>query len=140
MRKAILLLTFLMHTLLSSAQSIQKQVPTDNPLKTKLDSLVDQSVAPFMKSSSRVGLSIGIIKDGKPYHYNYGSTQKDKSELPTGNTVYELASITKTFGSTLLAKAVLDKKAGLNDDIRKYLKEAYPNLNYNGTPLSLIHI
>lgn len=140
MRKAFLLLPLIMQTLLCSAQSNQKQAPTDNPLKTGLDSLVEQAVAPFMKNSSRVGLSIGIIKDGKPYLYNYGSTQKDKAELPTAHTVYELASITKTFGSTLLAKAVLDKKASLNDDIRKYLQEAYPNLNYNGTPVNLLNL
>jgi len=65
---------------------------------------------------SRVGISVGIIRNGQQYLYNYGSTRKDKQDLPTGRTVYELASITKTFGATLLAKAVLDKKVYLNDD------------------------
>ncbi|MFY0256180.1 serine hydrolase domain-containing protein [Chitinophaga sp. 30R24] len=140
MKKVSFFLTFLAYTFICTAQTNQIKVATDNRLKTDLDSLVDQSVSAFMKNSSRVGISIGIIKNGKPYTYNYGSTQREKSELPTNNTVYELASITKTFGATLLARAVLDKKVDLKDDIRNYLKEDYPNLNYNGTPVILLNL
>lgn len=122
------------------AQHNGTKLPTDNQLKTPFDSLVERSVYDFTKNSSRVGLSIGIIKNGKQYIYNYGSTRKDKQDLPTKHTVYELASITKTFASTLLAKAVLDKKVDLNDDIRKYLKEDYPNLEYDGTPITLVNL
>jgi len=140
MRKLLLLLSFLAHTLCCSAQINTTKVPTDNKLKTALDSLVDKSVLAFFNNNSRVGISIGIIKNGKPFIYNYGSSRKDKTQLPTGNTVYELASITKTFGAALLAKAVLDKKVNLDDDVRKYLKEDYPNLNYNGTPITLLNL
>jgi D-alanyl-D-alanine-carboxypeptidase/D-alanyl-D-alanine-endopeptidase len=140
MKKELLLLLFLPCVLFCAAQTNSIKVPTDNPLKTAGDLLVDQSVSTFFGNNSRVGLSLGIIKNGKAYLYNYGSTQKYKAELPTGNTVYELASITKTFGATLLAKAVLEKKVNLHDDIRKYLKEDYPNLNYNGTPITLLNL
>jgi D-alanyl-D-alanine-carboxypeptidase/D-alanyl-D-alanine-endopeptidase len=140
MKRVFLFSICLTYISICFAQSNHIKLPADNKLSTPLDSLVEQSVSAFMKNNSRVGISIGIIKDGKRYLYNYGSTQKDKSELPTGNTVYELASITKTFGSTLLAKAVIDKKVNLNDDIRKYLKEDYPNLNYNGIPITLLNL
>lgn len=140
MKKLFLLLTFLTYPLICSAQINKTKIPTDNKLETTLDSLVDKSVSAFMKNSSRVGISIGIIKNGKQYIYNYGSTQKEKPELPTSNTVYELASITKTFASTLLAKAVIENKVNLNDDIRKYLKEEYPNLDNNGTPITLLNL
>ena len=140
MKKISLLFSFLIYTLTCASQTDEVKVPTDNGLKTSLDSLVHKSATAFMKNNSRVGVSIGIIKNGKRYLYNYGSTQKEKSELPTGNTVYELASITKTFGATLLAQAVLDKKVNLNDDICKYLKEDYPNLTYNNTPITLLNL
>ncbi|RWU03869.1 serine hydrolase domain-containing protein [Pedobacter chitinilyticus] len=140
MKQALLSFAFLTYSIISVAQTNPNKTPSDNQLKTGLDSLVDQTVSTFMNNSARVGLSIGIIKDGKPYLYNYGSTSRDKQELPTSNTVYELASITKTFGSTLLAKAVVDKKIGLKDDIRKYLKEEYPNFNYNGTPITVVNL
>ncbi|MCJ8154150.1 beta-lactamase family protein [Chryseobacterium sp. SSA4.19] len=135
----IIKLVLLLSAVLFSQQTIA-QLPTDNRLKTPLDSLVQRSVAAFMQNNSRVGISVGIIKNGKKFIYNYGSTQRDKQDLPTENTIYELASITKTFGATLLAKAVLDKKVKLNDDIRKYLKDDYPNLEYNGTPITLLNL
>ncbi len=135
----IIKLVLLLSAVLFSNQAIA-QLPTDNRLKTPLDSLVQRSVSAFMQNNSRVGISVGIIKNGKKFIYNYGSTEKDKQDLPTEHTIYELASITKTFGAMLLAKAVLDKKVNLNDDIRKYLKEDYPNLEYNGTPITLLNL
>ncbi|UPZ14816.1 serine hydrolase domain-containing protein [Flavobacterium humidisoli] len=140
MKKVFFLLAFLAYTLICSAQTDKTKIPTDNKLKTKLDSLVDRSVFTFMNNNSRVGISIGIIKDGKQFIYNYGSTQREKQELPTGNTVYELASISKTFASALLARAVLENKVNLNDDVRKYLKEEYPNLGSNGKPITLLNL
>ncbi|WP_294318046.1 serine hydrolase domain-containing protein [uncultured Chryseobacterium sp.] len=136
--------TLLMFTLICSsgyfAQTGSIKFPTDNKLKTAFDSLVDRSVSAFMQNNSRVGISIGIIKNGKKFIYNYGSTRKDEQDLPTEHTIYELASITKTFAATLLAKAVLDKKVNLNDDIRKYLKDDYPNLEYDGKPITLLNL
>ncbi|MDT3409445.1 UNVERIFIED_CONTAM: CubicO group peptidase (beta-lactamase class C family) [Pseudacidovorax intermedius] len=137
MKKLLLMFTFVSYATGCFAQTGQIHWPTDNQLKTASDSLVDRSVFAFMQHNSRVGISIGIIKNGKEYLYNYGSSRKDRQDLPTEHTIYELASITKTFGATLLARAVLDKKADLNDDIRKYLKEDYPNLEFNGTPITL---
>jgi D-alanyl-D-alanine-carboxypeptidase/D-alanyl-D-alanine-endopeptidase len=83
------------------------------------------------------GLSVGLYYNGKNYTYNFGSVEKGKSLLPTANTLYELGSITKTFMGYLLAKAVIDKKAGMDDDVRTYLDGKYPNLEYQGHPVTL---
>lgn len=140
MRKVFIFFIFLFQVSNSFSQTNKTKLPTDNKLKTPLDTLVSKTATDFMKNSAKVGLSIGIIKNGKSYFYNYGSTQTQRSLLPTENTVYELASITKTFSATLLAQAVIAKKVNLNDDIRKYLKDDYPNLAYNGTPITLLNL
>ena len=105
-----------------NAQLIDTPI-TDNPLKTKIDSLVQKCVVEIFNDKNIFGLSIGIYKNGKEFYYNYGSLEKDKHVLPTSATVYEIGSITKTFTGILLAQAFLDKKIKLDDDIRKYLKE-----------------
>jgi D-alanyl-D-alanine-carboxypeptidase/D-alanyl-D-alanine-endopeptidase len=140
MKKASLFLIFLLEISFSFAQKVEPKLSSAKKVKSELDTMVTQAVAAFMKNNSRVGISIGMIRNGKSYLYNYGSTQKGKTVLPTGETVYEIASITKTFGATLLAKAVMEKKVMLSDDIRKYLKEDYPNLTYNGTPITLLNL
>lgn len=79
-------------------------------------------------------LSIGVIKNGKIYKVHKGKLTNGVS--PNDQTLYEIASLTKTFTGTLLAKAILDQKVGLDDDIRKYLPEDYPNLECNGQPIT----
>ncbi|MFA6249665.1 MAG: serine hydrolase domain-containing protein, partial [Mucilaginibacter sp.] len=139
MKKVAIILLSVLSGLACYAQNTQEKL-SDNKLKTRLDSLVNSTVSAFMNDSSRVGLSIGIIKDGISLFYNYGTTEKGKRQIPTANSVYELASITKTFSSALLAKAVLDKKVKLDDDIRLYLDGKYPNLEYKGVPIKLINL
>jgi D-alanyl-D-alanine-carboxypeptidase/D-alanyl-D-alanine-endopeptidase len=108
--------------------------------KARLDKLVQRLGTAFMKQPARVGLSVGIIQQGQVYFYNFGSIEKGKNQLPTPQTVYEVGSISKTFTSLLLAHAVLEKRVSLNDDIRKYLPGAYPNLTYGGQPIRLVHL
>ncbi|MFX0558584.1 serine hydrolase domain-containing protein [Maribacter sp. CXY002] len=79
-------------------------------------------------------LSIGVVKNGKIYKFHKGKLTNGES--PNDQTLYEIASLTKTFTGTLLAKAILDKKVGLDDDVRNYLPERYPNLEFNGQPIT----
>jgi len=83
-------------------------------------------------------ISIGVVENGKVYKYHMGKLTNDKS--PTDKTLYEIASLTKTFTGTLLAKAILDKKAAIDDDIRKYLPEKFPNLEFKGHPITFRHL
>ncbi|CAN5298219.1 hypothetical protein BH09BAC4_BH09BAC4_16430 [soil metagenome] len=120
--------------------TIPEKASTDNPLKTSVDLVVEEAAQHFMATPQSVGLSIGIIKDGQPYVYNYGTVEKGRQQLPTGQTVYPIASITKTFTGALLAQAVVEKKVKLGDDIRKYLTGNYSNLAYEGQPIRLFHL
>jgi len=94
----------------------------------------------FMKRPASVGLSIGVYSNGKSFFFNAGTTEKGKASRPTKNTLYEIGSITKTFTGYLLAKAVLEKKVNLDDDIRKYLDGEYPNLEAGGQSIRLVHL
>jgi CubicO group peptidase (beta-lactamase class C family) len=136
MIKYIFLFLLLVHPFLGQTQTI----PTDNKLKNKIDTVVQKITAPFISDTSKVGLSIGIYKNGKLNFYNYGTTQKVNPKLPTSKTIYEIGSISKTFTGTLLAQAVKDKKVKIDDDIRKYLDGNYPNLEYQGNPIKLSHL
>lgn len=113
---------------------------TDNPLQKPIDFAVEQAAQQFMTAPQAVGLSIGIFKDGQTYVYNYGEVEKGGQQLPTGQTIYPIASITKTFTGALLAQAVVEKKVRLGDDIRQYLSGDYPNLAYQGQPIRLFHL
>ncbi|GAB3704524.1 hypothetical protein GCM10027592_35970 [Spirosoma flavus] len=116
------------------------KVFSDNSLKNRVDSLVDQAIQQFMGTPQAVGLSLGIVQNGQTQVYNYGSVEKGRAQLPTGQTLYAIASITKTFTGALLAQAVVEKRLNLDDDIRKYLDGDYLNLAYKGHPIRLFHL
>ncbi|RBL93326.1 serine hydrolase domain-containing protein [Chitinophaga flava] len=112
-------------------------IPSSNPLSSPLDRMVDSAAREYFQHQYATGLSIGIIKNGQRYVYHYGTTSKAKPQLPANKTLYEIGSITKTFTGTILAHAVLENKVRLSDDIRKYLDGSFPNLEYNGHPITL---
>lgn len=84
-------------------------ITSTNPLKTNLDWAMDSLIRDYFRDPRATGLSIGLIKDGRPYMYHYGETKKGSGKLPTSLTGYEIGSVTKTFTALLLAQAVIDK-------------------------------
>ena len=128
--------------LLTSSLTIAQPKPpqTANQLKDPADAAMRQLGAAFVQESPHVGLSVGIVRNGQPYFYNFGTTEKGRRQLPTAQTRYESASVSKTFTSLLLAQAVVEKKVKLTDDIRRYLPGSYPNLAFEGQPIKLVDL
>lgn len=93
-----------------------------------------------MQDKQAVGLSIGVYKNGQSRIYNYGESFKGSGRLPKPDQFFNLGSVAKTFVGTMLAEAVVEKKAKLTDDIRLYLPGKYPNLQYQGHPIKLVDI
>jgi CubicO group peptidase (beta-lactamase class C family) len=120
--------------------SLVAQTPTDNPLRTRTDSVIHTAVTTFFAQPCHVGLSLALLDHDASRFYDYGTTSKDRQRLPTRHTIYEIASITKTFTGSLVAKALLDGRMDLDADIRTYLTESYPNLEYHGQGITLRHL
>jgi CubicO group peptidase (beta-lactamase class C family) len=98
---------------------------------------IDKNANTLLRDSKAYSVSIGVVKDGKVYTRHYGEIDKGKANKATDETLFEIASTTKVFTGTLVANAVLDKKIKLDDDIRKYLNEGFPNLEFKGTPIKI---
>lgn len=113
---------------------------TDNPMISGLDSSIQASMQRYFLDKKAVGVSIGIVLNNKIFFYNYGETKAGNGKLPGNRTIFEIGSITKTFTGILLAQAIVDKKINLDDDIRKYLKDSFPNLEYDGVPIRIRHL
>jgi CubicO group peptidase (beta-lactamase class C family) len=133
---------FLLATLSAQVSLAQAPAPllTDNPLKSHFDSVVQKGAAVYMSNPGTVGLMIGVYKDGHNYIYRYGESVKGSGRLPDSTQLFNLGSVAKTFVGTMLAEAVLEHKAKLTDDIRLYLPGQYPNLQFDGHPVTLVDI
>ncbi|RIV20579.1 serine hydrolase [Fibrisoma montanum] len=70
------------------------------------------------------GLAIAIVKDGKVVvSKGYGTREIGRTEPVDDNTLFLIASNTKLFTGTALAKLEDDKKLSLNDKVTKYFPD-----------------
>jgi len=113
---------------------------TAAPQPDSIDSIVNETVSTFTHDPHHTGLSIGILKNGVRHTYNFGSTDRSVQKLPNDHTIYELASVTKTYTGILLAQAILDGKVALDDKVQKYLNGDYSNLSRGGVPVKIVHL
>lgn len=101
---------------------------------------IEKNAKKFLKNKNINSVSIGVYKDGISYTQHLGELNKGEGNLPNNQTIYEVGSVSKTLTGYLIAKAVLEGKLRLDDDIRLYLKGDYSNLEYNGTPITIKHL
>ena len=71
------------------------------------------------------GLSVAVVRDGKPvYMKGFGFADLEQRVRATPDTVYRIASMTKTFVATGLMMLVEDGKLSLEDPVTKHLTDA----------------
>ena len=105
-----------------------------------VDASVRELGREWLQANDGVGLSIGVYAGGQRHFYNFGATRLDGNKPPTKDTVYEIGSISKTMTGQLLARAIVEGRATLNDEAAKYLEEPYPNLENGGEQVRLLHL
>jgi CubicO group peptidase (beta-lactamase class C family) len=94
----------------------------------------ENEAATLQKKLQIPGLSFAIVKDQKLlYATGLGWADIGHKTRATKNTLYSIASITKTFTSTLLMQLVEQGKLDLNDPISKY------DSNFKGDSLKVLH-
>ena len=81
----------------------------------------ENKVASLREKYHIPGLSVGVMH-GKTlvWKKGFGYADIENKIAPDENTVYQVASVTKTFGSIILMQQVEAGKAGLDDPISKY--------------------
>jgi len=101
---------------------------TNEPITNADDVWSTENVAAFEKRLEALrnhyhipSLSIGIVNEKNLIvRGGLGYADREKKVQPNENTVYHLASITKTFGSIILMQLVEQGKVSLDDPISKY--------------------
>lgn len=89
----------------------------------------DEMMSYTTKDNKHAIITVGTIERGDMTYTVYGN---NASILPSEEYTYEIGSITKTFTTSLLIKAIDECKIDLYDQIDKYIdlpdKRYYPNL------------
>lgn len=101
---------------------------------------MNKAATTLLQSTLLHATSIAVVYRGKEFILHQGELETGKANPPNDTTLYEIGSVSKTFAGLLLAHAVLDGKAALDDPIQNYLPAAYPNLQSQGQPVRLRHL
>ncbi len=99
---------------------------------------IDRFGNQFLQEPNAVGVAVGVIKDGKVYDRFFGTVRKGEDVKPDGKTLFQLASVTKSFTAALLAKSVQDGVVQLNDPVVKYLPAG--TQMPGGAPITLLDL
>lgn len=106
----------------------------------KVDLMMRQYADSILIHPEITAVSIGVYYQKEKHSGHFGSLEKGGTNKPSNQTIYEIGSVTKTMIGTLVAKAELEGKLSIEDDIRAYLPEKYPNLEYAGDPIRIRHL
>src|SRR5687768_6354957 len=107
---AVFLISYFLFSYTASSQ-------TPSFVKDSLDSYIERG----MKQWQIPGLSIAIVKDGKVIlSKGYGVKELGKEDKVDENTLFIIASNSKLFTGTSIAKLDHEKRLSLNDKITKY--------------------
>lgn len=126
--KAFLFLTLSFHIINGFPQEYPTQKDIANIIKKEVDN---------GRSSS---ISIGIIDNGKINFICYGYPIEGSNQEANETTIYEIASVTKVFVSTILADLVLKGYLSLDDPIVKYLPDSLVFQDNKINKLTLKHL
>jgi hypothetical protein len=69
------------------------------------------------------GVAFGVVKDGRMTLRGFGTTNVDNPQEMTPQTVFPIASISKTVTATAIMRLVEDGKLDLEAPVRRYLPE-----------------
>ena len=135
-RFSILLHIFVVLALSACGAARQpSRLPDPNEVKALLVQLVDvDKRAP--------GIVVGMIAADPPERWvvGYGRLSATDERVPNGDTVFEIASVTKVFTGILLAQAVLNGEVKLDDPISMYLPAGVTAPEYEGKSITLLDL
>ena len=103
----------------------------------ELKIIIDQYANNIINKENINSLSVAVYRDGLIHKNYFGEIDDGAGNTPNDSTLYEIASISKVFVGSLVAKAVTENKISLEDDIRLYLPGEYGNLEFESKPVSI---
>ena len=85
---------------------------------------VDHLAADYLADPDNIGLVVGVVEEDELRVWGYGRVTNDSPKTPDGETLFELASVGKTFTATMLADMHLRGELSWNDPLEKHLPDA----------------
>lgn len=106
----------------------------------QLQAEIDRLAQPYLDNHVVMGMTIGVIRDGRSAVFGYGQFSSTDDRTPDRNTVFEIGSMSKVFTSLLLADAVKRGVVQLDDPAGKWLPEGVTMPIFGDRPIRLVDL
>jgi CubicO group peptidase (beta-lactamase class C family) len=133
MRTSLLCVTILTLAVTSRAQSPQPAASSDQDIHQILVDRID-------RDHQSVGIVVGVITPNGRRLISYGHLDANDQRPLTGDTEFEIGSITKVFTSLLLADMVQHGEVALTDPIARYLPAGTKVPERGGRQIALVDL
>ncbi|NQZ08991.1 MAG: beta-lactamase family protein [Algicola sp.] len=129
---------FIFSLILLLTLSAQIEAKSNNtPAKDVISKAIKIQADKLLQDARFSSVSIGVVKNTQSAIEHYGELTKTKGNKPTDNTLYEIASVSKTMTGLMTAYAVTDGKLSLDDNINVYINNAMAQLSTNKKPVTI---
>ena len=91
-----------------------------------LEKSIDEDVYKLFKLQNSHGVMVGIVKNGRVLQKSYGIVEKANDAKPNGQTVFQIASITKVFTASLLQSLVDQGVVRMDSMLGELIGDAVP--------------
>lgn len=109
----------------------------NKPLAKQLAMQVDEMI---FQMGNMPGLLIGIVDHDKKILISCGSISKDTNERPTGNTVWQIGSVSKVITTTIFAMMVQENKINLVAPLSDYIPSGSKVPQYQQRTITLLDL
>jgi CubicO group peptidase (beta-lactamase class C family) len=96
--------------------------------------------APIAPNGRAWGIVVGVVSSKGRHVFGYGRVAADSAVRPDRRTLFEIASVTKTFTALLLADSVERGKVNLDAPVRLYLPESVTMPQRGDKEITLLHL
>jgi D-alanyl-D-alanine-carboxypeptidase/D-alanyl-D-alanine-endopeptidase len=108
-----------------------------------VQALLDQRLRPLLRARPEAGVVVGVVRESRARVYGYGRVGPHTGDVPGGDTVYEIGSLSQVLTAVLLADAVVRGEVELDQPVSRYLPRGARVPRYGnapGAPIRLVHL
>ena len=110
------------------------------PPDGEIHRIIEERVETIAGPEGGMGIVVGVLDEKGPRVIAYGDSGGPGRRPLTGDTVFEIASVTKVFTALLLADMVRTRHLKLTDPVAKYLPKGTKLPERNGRAITLVDL
>ena len=124
--KIVMLILAVVLVLAFSGIAYLKYRMVNTPDNKNLDLAIDTEVRKAMKSGQFPGIVVGVYKDDRAFVKGYGTVDKEISQTPDAETVFQMGSVTKLLTALLLQRLCDDGVVSMDATLGDLLGASMP--------------